>query len=572
MKRIITLISLSLLMTGILCANTYSTLSTNFENGKNDRNSESVTNIPNLIFYDGFFSLNLPFALPVVDSFSPTSSCMGNVITIYGSGFTGTTSVSIGGTNCAFFTVNSDTQITAVVGNGTTGLVAVTNSVGTGTSIGMFYFTSSPAMPGPITGNTSVCPGSIQTYSISSVTLATDYTWTLPNGWTGSSTTTAITTTAGISSGSITVTANDSCGSSGAQILNVVSDTIPPTAICQSITVYLDNSGNATIMGSDIDYGSFDNVGILGETASPSSFSCADIGVNTAILMVIDVCGNTSTCSTTVTVQDNIPASPCPIYPDSFAMAGNVITYWVDTVAGATSYTWTLPSGWSGTTTTNSITATVGAGSGIICVVANSACGSSGACCMQVSVVNCYAAFNLYADTSILHHYFITDTVMGIQPFQYLWSWGDGNFDTIAYPSHTYADTGIYTICLTITDSTGCQSTFCDSSYDVMRTSNTMATIDVINPYLMTPTKITDSKNVISIYPNPASSTITFHQSIPSTNQQLLITNILGEEIYHQPINNSTQTTIDIFQWSNGVYFYQIRGDKETLQGKFVKQ
>jgi Leucine-rich repeat (LRR) protein len=76
----------------------------------------------------------------------------------------------------------------------------------------------------------------------------------------------------------------------------------------------------------------------------------------------------------------------------------------------------------------------------------------------------------------------------------------------------------------------------------------------------------------ISIYPNPASSTITIHQLFPSPNQQLLITNILGEEIYHQSINNSTQTTIDISQWSNGVYFYQIRNDKETLQGKFVKQ
>ena len=76
----------------------------------------------------------------------------------------------------------------------------------------------------------------------------------------------------------------------------------------------------------------------------------------------------------------------------------------------------------------------------------------------------------------------------------------------------------------------------------------------------------------ISIYPNPASSAITIHQSSPSPNQQLLITNILGEEIYHQAINNSSQTTIDVSHWSNGVYFYQIRRDKETLQGKFVKE
>jgi hypothetical protein len=160
---------------------------------------------------------------------------------------------------------------------------------------------------------------------------------------------------------------------------------------------------------------------------------------------------------------------------------------------------------------------------------------------------------------------------MGVQPLHYLWSWGDGNYDSIPFPSHTYADSGIYTICLTITDSTGCQSTYCDSSYHIMRTSNYMVTVNVISN-IMTSTNSTNTKNEISIYPNPAKNTITIHQSTPSSNQQLLITNILGEEIYHQPINNSNKQTIDVSQWSNGVYFYQIRNDKETLQGKFVKQ
>jgi sugar lactone lactonase YvrE len=77
-------------------------------------------------------------------------------------------------------------------------------------------------------------------------------------------------------------------------------------------------------------------------------------------------------------------------------------------------------------------------------------------------------------------------------------------------------------------------------------------------------------KNKISIYPNPASSTLTIHQSTPSSNQQLLITDVLGREVYHQPINNSTQSTIDISTLSNGVYLYQLKNDKETMQGKFV--
>jgi len=78
------------------------------------------------------------------------------------------------------------------------------------------------------------------------------------------------------------------------------------------------------------------------------------------------------------------------------------------------------------------------------------------------------------------------------------------------------------------------------------------------------------NKETIMIYPNPATSTLTLHSPFSILHSQFIITNILGEEIYHQVINNSTQTTIDVSQWSNGVYFYQIRGDKETLQGKFV--
>jgi hypothetical protein len=71
-----------------------------------------------------------------------------------------------------------------------------------------------PNEPGSITGSTSVCQGSSYTYSISSVSGATSYTWSLPSGWSGSSASTSLTTTAGASGGTISVTANNDCGSS----------------------------------------------------------------------------------------------------------------------------------------------------------------------------------------------------------------------------------------------------------------------------------------------------------------------------------------------------------------------
>jgi hypothetical protein len=80
---------------------------------------------------------------------------------------------------------------------------------------------SVPAQPGTISGTTNPTQGSSQTYSIADVSGATNYTWTLPSGWTGTSATSSITTTVGSSSGTIYVTANNACGASTTRSLAV---------------------------------------------------------------------------------------------------------------------------------------------------------------------------------------------------------------------------------------------------------------------------------------------------------------------------------------------------------------
>lgn len=80
---------------------------------------------------------------------------------------------------------------------------------------------SVPVQPGTISGNTNPSEGASETYSISAVSGATSYTWTLPSGWTGSSTTSSITATVGSNSGTIYVTANNGCGASTARSLAV---------------------------------------------------------------------------------------------------------------------------------------------------------------------------------------------------------------------------------------------------------------------------------------------------------------------------------------------------------------
>ena len=77
-------------------------------------------------------------------------------------------------------------------------------------------------------------------------------------------------------------------------------------ASCNDITVYLDQNGEASITAEMIDGGSIDTCGIVTRTLSDSSFSCEDIGDNPVTLTVTDPSGNEGSCTSTVTVLDNI--------------------------------------------------------------------------------------------------------------------------------------------------------------------------------------------------------------------------------------------------------------------------
>ncbi len=84
-----------------------------------------------------------PPTAPVVTSFDPTSGPVGASVTVTGTGFTGATSVSFGAIAATSYTVDSDTQITAVVPSGFAHApIKVTNPVGSGKSSTNFTVTS----------------------------------------------------------------------------------------------------------------------------------------------------------------------------------------------------------------------------------------------------------------------------------------------------------------------------------------------------------------------------------------------------------------------------------------------
>ncbi|MGD0855571.1 MAG: SBBP repeat-containing protein [Dehalococcoidia bacterium] len=115
---------------------------------------------------------------PTITSFTPTSGDSGTKVIITGTNFTGATAVSFGGMRAASFIVNSDTQITATTGTGTTGRITVKTSAGTATSAANFNFDSQigttphgSSMSG-VTAATPQGPVSLPSVSVKSASLS----------------------------------------------------------------------------------------------------------------------------------------------------------------------------------------------------------------------------------------------------------------------------------------------------------------------------------------------------------------------------------------------------------------
>ncbi|MEO7080257.1 MAG: HYR domain-containing protein, partial [Flavobacteriales bacterium] len=145
----------------------------------------------------------------------------------------------------------------------------------------------------------------------------------------------------------VTLTVTDAAGNSAvcSTIVHVV-DNSPPTAICTAITVYLDASGESSILSEVLDGGSIDNDSIVGFSASQTEFTCADLGTVADTLTVTDNSGNNSFCIAQVTVLDTVaPVVLCQatdVYLDASGqatIAASALDYGSSDACGPLSFT-----------------------------------------------------------------------------------------------------------------------------------------------------------------------------------------------------------------------------------------
>lgn len=180
----------------------------------------------------------------------------------------------------------------------------------------------------------------------------------------------------------------------------------------------------------------------------------------------------------------------------------------------------------------------------------------------------CSAGFTLSRDTILSHHWFAYTQTAGIQPLSYNWSWGDGNFDTIANPSHTYNTPNYYTICLNITDAVGCVASYCDSSTYIFKTDDALISVTVMNELFSGISENTKESIGFNIMPNPASDWIVIDISKIMPNTRLTIADITGKIIKNiTPL--TTQSKIAI-TFPSGAYFVTLSNIHQSVTKKLI--
>jgi len=475
-------------------------------------------------FYDNIHTFPVIVKLSNVDHTSNTLSC--NPYVLYTHNITGSEMAQLAG-----LTV----QLRFKVGNNMYNPTKFNID-----NVSLTCVVCTPAQPGNISGNTAVCENSSQTYTISPVSGATGYTWNLPSGWTGSSTSTSILATAGISGGTISVTANDSCGSSPAKTLAVTVD--------QAVSLPGSISGNTAVcLGSSQVY-SINPVsgassytwtlpsGWTGSSTSTSITSTAGSSSGVISVTANNSCGSSTAQSLTVTA-DQMLSKPGYISGNQTVCKNSVQTYFISPISGASSYTWTLPSGWTGSSTNASIAATVGSYGGVIYVSANNSCGSSDA---QVLLTTVNAA-----DTSVNVTGYILTANAYLAAYQWITCPDMQIINNETNQMYSPSQSGIYAVIVT-------QNNCTDTSYCYPVTITSQSDINYLNS--------------IVIYPNPTYGLLTIQSpDLDNDSYKIMITNTLGQRLIENEIRLSGKSTdyqIDIKELKGGIYFLTVLSPK----------
>jgi hypothetical protein len=316
------------------------------------------------------------------------------------------------------------------------------------------------------------------------------------------------------------------------------------------------------------------------------------------------------------------PAPPNSVVGPASACIGSTVIYSVSPVAGASSYSWTLPGGWTGTSTTNTISVVIGSTPGQITVASRNCCSASQPVTLDISVDPSPSVSITSSQLTICKGN--STTLLANGATSYTWN--------------TSATTSSITVSPTITTSysvTGSNTVGCSNSAitSVSVTNNSLPTISVSGPslscsgqnislasngastytwqpglmngflvsvsptvttvYTVTGTDangcynsatytqsvsactginfLTSGNAAFSVYPNPFTDVISISiQSNKNTPTEIEVYSIAGKLLVHT-IYDQPNINIDLSKLDSGIYFIKLKNSEGTATKKIIK-
>jgi hypothetical protein len=249
---------------------------------------------------------------------------------------------------------------------------------------------TAPATPNITTYPSQVCKSSSYTMGATAISGATSYSWTLPSGFTVNSNNSVTSNITNLFTGTniaatntVELRANNGTCASAPAIIYISGNNNLPSLTgnitgSASLCAYSTQTYSVNADANALSYNWVFPSGWSVTGGNGTNAVTAQASTNTGLVEVTAVNGVCWSNKLTLAITT---VNPAPLQPGTISYSGNLCsgkstTFSVSTVSGASTYNWVLPSGWSGSSTTNSISVTPGAADTLRISASNGSCTS----------------------------------------------------------------------------------------------------------------------------------------------------------------------------------------------------
>ncbi len=193
----------------------------------------------------------------------------------------------------------------------------------------------------------------------------------------------------------------------------------------------------------------------------------ADSGLYQVCLTIVDSIGATcSYCDNVIVGDPNDSGCQAYFYSEADSNSVNSVNFWNYSAGTSTTFYWEFGDGTTSTLENpNHVFATTGTYQ--VCLTIGDSSGITCSYCETIAVGNqngngCQSYFYSYTDSSSVNSISFWN-YSGGTPVSYSWDFGDNTTSALENPNHVFATTGIYNVCLTVTNSDSTTCSYCET-------------------------------------------------------------------------------------------------------------